>query len=136
MGYTHYLGHHTRFTDEQWDKLTTFTRAAIKATDIPIGDANGEGGKPEISDECIHFNGIGDDAYEDFYLSREPDNGCFCKTERKSYDVVVVAVLLYANEIARDSIATTSDGEIFGYGPDKWDERSSAMDLMNKVLNQ
>ena len=137
MGYTHYMGHHTAFTDTQWLKLCEFTKAAILATDIPIGDAMGEGGEPEISDECIHFNGVGEDSYEDFYLSHRKPHSSFCKTERKPYDAVVVAVLLYANEIARDHIASTSDGDIFSIDDDdQWDERTTANTIKGETLKE
>lgn len=52
--------------------------------------------KPFVDDTFIHFNGKGEDAYEDFFISlrdTESTNG-FCKTARKKYDAAVKAVLM------------------------------------------
>jgi hypothetical protein len=133
MGYTHYINHYHPFSSEQWADVQRFITAAIAATDVPICSGSGAG-PPEITDECIHFNGCGDDSYEDFYLDREATSPhAFCKTERKPYDVVVVALLIYINETT-DCLDSGSDGGIFNTeGPDQWDEFTSARGLIAKV---
>ena len=132
MGYTHYINHIKPFSDEQWSDIQRFTTALIlaaKQSGIVICDGSGEG-EPTINDECIHFNGQGPDSYEDFYLDRTATAPhAFCKTERKPYDAVVVALLIYLNDTT-DCLMSGSDGEIFGSGPDQWDERTTAQKII------
>lgn len=132
MGYTHYINHIKPFSDEQWSDIQRFTTALIlaaKQSGIAICDGMGEG-EPTINNRCIHFNGQGPDSYEDFYLDRTATAPhAFCKTERKPYDAVVVALLIYLNETT-DCMQSDSDGEIFGTGDDQWDERTTARELI------
>lgn len=53
-------------------------------------------------DEGIFFNGVADDAHEDFLLSEEAPGG-FVKTLQKPYDVAVACVLLRAYLLAPES---------------------------------
>lgn len=94
MGYTHFWTV-TGFTDQQWGEFqaharTVFRRAARRG--IRIRGWNGAG-KPEFSADRVAFNGAGDDAHETCSIKREDYDRDFCKTERKPYDAVVVALL-------------------------------------------
>jgi hypothetical protein len=109
MGYTHYWDEH-EFNDEQWDVLKENTQKIVRlamregiklARDFDEIDA-----PPEITDESILLNGVGNEGHETFHLSKKGD-WTFCKTAEKPYDRVVVAVLLLAQSMG---LRVTSDG--------------------------
>ena len=111
MGYTHY------FRDlELNDGLVEDARRIVAATDIKICDGHGEG-SPRITQDMIWLNGdaSANDESETFVLYRdhEPEFN-FCKTGRKPYDEVVVAILIaaMANE-APGYESINSDGSVF-----------------------
>jgi hypothetical protein len=67
MGYTHYWTQKRNFTVAQWQDICGDIRAILDYSQnlagIPLADGMGEGGtKPEISDDLISFNGLGDDS--------------------------------------------------------------------------
>lgn len=85
-----------------------------------------EGGKswdgyPLIDDDCIMFNGVGEQGHETFVLYRLPpakqpwmltgNPFAFVKTARKPYDLAVCLMLLAAFMIAPDVLLISSDGE-------------------------
>lgn len=108
MGHTNYFNH-KGFTDEQWNKLVTFTKKLISDTKIPIvGAAGDEGTFPVINGRYISFNGEGDDSCETFYLSRGQQDSEFCKTRQRPYDAIVVAIMRSAAEI-NPSFTPSSD---------------------------
>jgi len=97
MGYTHYWRPVKASTDV-WDILKEEITLLVSHKDID----------PEsvvIQDDLIVFNGH--EAYEDFYYKNESGFG-FCKTARKPYNFVVVAVLAVLAEHTISAI--TSDG--------------------------
>lgn len=115
MGYTHYWDHRG-FTDEQWQKLVTFTQNLISETEITIVNGHGDlGSSPEINDRRICLNGEGDDSYETFALTKAEQDFEFCKTQRRPYDEIVVAIMRKAMEI-NPNFNPRSDGgiEVFG----------------------
>lgn len=81
---------------------------------------------PEFATDRIHFNGVGDDGHETFYLSSVYDaypgqkpwgDGRwfeFCKTAFKPYDALVCACLIAFRVRFGDTVQVTSDGD--------WDE--------------
>jgi hypothetical protein len=109
MGYTHYWQQHRAFTGEEWRALCDFTRCAISWHDYPVcgGDGNGE---PEICSEYIALNGsdAAGEAHETLYIEREGSTWEFCKTARKNYDPIVVAVLIWIHRNT-DAFYVTSD---------------------------
>jgi len=112
MGYTHYWGN-TKFTTEQWEALTRDAALIFKKCTIPIAaEMDKPKHPPHIGLECIVFNGIGDDGHETFMLHKDPDPNdfIFCKTARKDYDAVVVAILLLAT-VHNPDFNWTSDGD-------------------------
>lgn len=115
MGYTHYWDHNG-FTDEQWQKLVTFTQNLISETEITIVNGHGDlGSSPEINDRRIFLNGEGDDSCETFALTKAEQDFEFCKTQRRPYDEIVVAIMRKAMEI-NPNFNPRSDGgiEVFG----------------------
>ena len=115
MGYTHYWEFTRPFTADEWSRLRQAAEAIVTKGNIPITIPYEEVHWSDLfSDNLIRFNGSGDDAHEDFYFV----NGggwTFCKTNRKPYDALVVAVLSIAKMIAPDAIIVTSDGS-----PQEW----------------
>ena len=59
----------------------------------------------------IRFNGVGEDGHETFYLSPDESGWGFCKTARKPYDIVVVAILSMLDEYLGDKFEWRSDGD-------------------------
>ena len=108
MGYTNYWHQHNDFTDEQWK--------SIKEEYDYIKEVCGNIIKDETTDldENTHiiFNGIGEDAHETFFLSKDarPFNFkkdyegqdtsfYFCKTAMKPYDIAVWYMLTQIQRI-------------------------------------
>jgi hypothetical protein len=73
--------------------------------------------KPPVFDRYeICFNGPGDptqggDGYETFSLSQENDDGWFCKTNHKPYDLAVCCCLIVFAEHFKNKFVVTSDGD-------------------------
>ena len=72
-------------------------------------------------DDCLMFNGVGDDAWEDFLLQRDPSPTmfCFCKTRHNQYDRAVLACLVAAYH-AGALYVTGTDGSA-----DEWEEATA-----------
>ena len=97
MGYTHYWTQTKDFTREEWVQIREDMEALLKDVEhvqgIPLANGMGEPGtSPEISDDKIWFNGVGDDSHETFCLNRKPPpkephhsrrGWDFCKTYRR-----------------------------------------------------
>lgn len=112
MGYTHYFKT-KKVSQEKFkelvqtakklhDNLPKFSTSAggYYTTDpLSIRDGLGEG-KPEFSNNMIDFNGNAslDLDHETFRIENKNENS-FCKTARKPYDLLVVAVLIAASQI-------------------------------------
>lgn len=118
MGYTHYWKITERL-DKDWDKWTSFLPDAMQIMshasqklDIALADAFGETkGDNMISLSGVSMNGYGEESYESFVLTNEVTKFDFCKTARKPYDPVVVAILILATEYFGNDIEVTSDGD-------------------------
>lgn len=133
MGYTHYW-RSTAFipTDEQIAKAMQDLRIIVDAcaqgvppVPVPVSPQqrpflaswDGEPGtKPEIDVRAVSFNGVGAEAHETFLVRFQADNtldnNCInCKTERKPYDIVVVACLCALADRLGPAIKITSDGD-------------------------
>jgi len=109
MGYTHYWNKHT-FSHEVWAKIKADIQQLIEASTIPLArEYDDAASKPEILDNYIRFNGVGDDGHETFVLEQEIGGFEFCKTARKQYDELAVACLIIAHH--HDNAFTwSSDG--------------------------
>ncbi len=125
MGYTHYWGFSVFVAEKSYKKACAECRKIIKASPVELGGADGTG-KPKLTNGFM-FNGVGDNSHETFGVTKIPE-GELCKTERKPYDVVVVACLCAMQECLGKSIDVTSDGD-----PHEWEEGKA---LAEKVLKR
>lgn len=118
MGYTHYWKQTRAFTALEWKELRRAIEQVLNNSPCELGDGAGEG-TPEITDGEIVFNGKDDDRFETMCISQQPPDGGgdFCKTGRRNYDTVVIAVLVLAENIAPDMFKARSDGE-----PEEWQD--------------
>ena len=112
MGYTHYFEANRDFTEVEWNSLMAAAKSIIAETKVPLAWERDEPDQPpEVSDKRIRFNGVDDNGYETFLLTKDAHGFDFCKTARKPYDVVVTAVLSAANAIAPGALDIRSDGD-------------------------
>ena len=106
MGYTHYYRIPVKMEEAKFSEFVADAEKIIKQAEkngIKLADGFGEEkGKYILTDDLVSFNGLGSDSHETCYIERaekDPridENGLvfkFCKTARKPYDDVVVAVL-------------------------------------------
>jgi hypothetical protein len=131
MGYTHYWRQYDGFNSDKWDALvqhSLYLQAAVYPS-VKLADV-------EMSEFQISFNGVSPQNHETFTLDRamQPPNlrlpekdhfFNFCKTAQKPYDLMVMCVLLVANELEPDVITYATDGAESDWQP--------AIDLVNKV---
>lgn len=114
MGYTHYWRRSDDFADETWLRIRSIAIDLMTTCEPEIAGWNGTE-LPLIDDEVISFNGLDDQASENFELSCGASYSAqtlhTCKTERKPYDVVVTALLIAAQNLQPMAILVTSDGE-------------------------
>lgn len=121
MGYTNYWENHREFTADEWNALCSITKSIIKQAKlqgIDIVREYDDHRPPQIDRDTgiplahgfyIRFNGKDDDGHETFCLSRGKTSFDCCKTARKPYDAVCVAILLTAQQI-NDKFSFRSDG--------------------------
>jgi len=135
MGYTHYWRQYDGFNSDKWDALvqhSLYLQAAVYPS-AKLADV-------EMSDFQISFNGVAPQNHETFTLDRamQPPNLTdrlpekdhffnFCKTAQKPYDLMVMCVLLVANDLEPDVITYATDGAESDWQP--------AIDLVNKVCD-
>lgn len=119
MGYTHYWRVKPNADEVAYQSALADIRRLIENSSVRLGDGMGES-SPEVG-EGISFNGWredGDDC-ETFSLPHslsDLGNFDFCKTDRRPYDVVVVAALAVLKERLGECVEVTSDG-----GADDWE---------------
>lgn len=107
--------HHTKdISFEDWSKITNTVKRMVQLeteSGITICDGSGEAGTcPEINDAYISLNGCGDYSHDSFYLQRtEHSDFGFCKTARKPYGALVVAILTIVEDLGYTTF--NSDGE-------------------------
>lgn len=124
MGYSHYYYQIQSFTQKQWEKVCWDAFKVVEhceKNDIHLAFECDVPKPPEISNDKIRFNGVGNEGHETFMIQRvKPKNhfNCgndyyfnFCKTARKPYDLAVGLMLLVANKHASDVIRISSDGD-------------------------
>lgn len=142
MGYTHYWYQRRELTASEW--ADTCEAFHTMLSQLPT-HSNSAGGyysdKPlaladiRVTNDYIAFNGVGELSCETMVLYRNyeifkeewetpsemyPDETTwfqFCKTKRKPYDLLVVALLLAVTEIAPGWAYLRSDGDMQG---DEW----------------
>ena len=117
MGYSHYLENKQDCPPQEWQKITdAFKRlqaaAIINNDPLLIQEESDSASAPGVDETGIWFNGIEDAGHETFHLTRVGSYRFnFCKTARKPYDRVVVAVLCLANFFAPEVWNIDSDGD-------------------------
>jgi len=131
MGYTHYWTFGAFIEEKGYKTALAECRKIIRSSPVPVASWDGKG-KP-ILRNGFNFNGVGDDQHENFSMSVEPERGPdawpFCKTERKPYDVVVVACLcILEDRLGRKAFNAESGGDLH-----EWEEGKA---LAEKVLNR
>ena len=108
MGYTHYWKLGRDLTDDEVRRIAEFVPVLAghaAAAGVPTHwEVNGH------DDYFFSLNGIGDDGHETFGLSKKATDFAFCKTARKPYDSVVVALLCWAHQCC-PAFTWTSDGD-------------------------
>lgn len=131
MGYTHYWTQKADIPADVWAEIKDAAhRITLHASKSRITLVDGMGDdpntKPEITDELIAFNGLGDDSHESFWVeAKQADNSAwggeagwvFCKTAQKPYDIVVTALLCYLESVHPDYFVVTSDGDLSDWQP-------------------
>jgi hypothetical protein len=118
MGYTHYWKIPKTVPNGDWHDIVRDVAKIIEATNIPLAlEYDEPEKKPEISPWCIQFNGVGDDGHETFLIKPDLEEFSFCKTARKPYDTVVVAVLAYLGSVWPQYFDISSDGD-----PADWED--------------
>lgn len=135
MGYTHYWRKTPNLNSEKFTEFSNKAKILIENEPVQFEyDSNKE---PEITNELVRFNGIGENGHETFYFEKDVEkdqyynekNGkcfSFCKTARKPYDQTVVACLILAKKIFGKDINVSSDGTI-----EEWED---GLKLLNEKL--
>jgi hypothetical protein len=113
MGYTHYFPQVNKCEDRDWRSIRLGMLEVLNSKGIPplAGGLAEEDSVPDITDDRIWFNGVGKDSHETMAVYRDKLGSNFCKTSRKPYDVVVVALLCIMNHVAPYSWDIGSDGD-------------------------
>ncbi len=125
MGYTHYMYQTRDLTEDEWRAFTKGFERLLTLDGVPPLSRIDEDFEvpPEITNELICFNGVGDDSHETCVVYRTKTDGItgepsdreevfsFTKTARKPYDVVVTAVYAYLESSFPDAFHISTDGE-------------------------
>lgn len=123
MGYTHYINQKPELPLDKFKLFANECMTIAKLSKVPIQLDLDDNNPPQMTQKIVRFNGIGKDGHETFWLERiflpfqwdKLENGfyfSFCKTNRKPYDIVVVACLYSAKWHFKDSIQLESDGNL------------------------
>lgn len=117
MGYTHYMNQKKEIPQEKWNEevipaVKAIIETATEKWNISIvGPISEQDTFPEFNNDRIMFNGIGEDGHETMEVLRQPREFFFCKTARKPYDAVCVAVNVWMETCFKSYFSWSSDGE-------------------------
>ncbi len=119
MGYTNYYYRKPTLDATKFASFSEDVAKIIKAAPCKIAGGLGKG-KPTVNATSVWFNGKGEDSHETFDISqtetgRVNEDGlvfAFCKTARKPYDIVVVAVLTALKYHFGNEVKVSSDGDL------------------------
>lgn len=118
MGFSHYMATKKEITPQKWnDEVIPGIRLIIEAARRPpfaheiVGSHGEPDTHPYFGEDCIRFNGLGEDGYETMEIKRTVDDFYFCKTSRNPYDAVCVAVLIFMETCFRTQFSWRSDGD-------------------------
>ena len=113
MGYSHSYTLQ-KHADPRFAEITRDVNDIITASEIPMGDANGNpGSQPQLGPELIRLNGIQPQHCETF-LYPAPAGWEYCKTGYQPYDVIVCATLMAMKHHLQENVAISSDGNLDG----------------------
>ena len=146
MGYTHYYKIPSKMDKVRFEVLTTDVKIILEsAKDLGIELANGhgeEGTEPTVTNDLIIFNGVEDDSHETLYIAREDEeakeNGLvfnFCKTARKPYDTIVVAVLVAVKKHFPES-EISSDGDMEEFTNGSMPDQKGGLTLCKELFGE
>lgn len=138
MGYTHYWNRRQNLDKQTFGILIHLAHDVITAA-----EEKGLALNADLNDAHITLNGSGEESHETFHFPRvmtlhdwqRPNENDlyfdFCKTARKPYDVVVVALLILIvslwNDKYRNHVTVHSDGMV-----SDWQE---GYDLLMEAMN-
>jgi len=122
MGYTHYWYQSRDLTDDEWQTICQKSQELFESNKTLVANGMGDKGiSPEINDDEISFNGIGDDSHETCFVTKNKtfndwedkkgESFSFCKTAHKPYDKVVVQFLKMIRDVTGNAFRLSSDGE-------------------------
>jgi len=121
MGYTHYFEQIEELPKEKWNSFIKEVKTTLDNGQTIIKFDYNSNKPPQIDEEEVRFNGVGDNGHETFYLSRvqfprynRTDKSKyfnFCKTARKPYDKYVVKILILMEKYFGDDVEISSDGD-------------------------
>lgn len=133
MGYSHFWERPKELDQKLFISFSNDVRKIFevsKENRITLADGHGKTTKLVADDELVCFNGLGSNSHETFFMPRvfEPliwmkpsEAGLyfqFCKTNRKPYDLTVMAVLIAFKNHFKETIVT-SDGDNDAWTPAK-----------------
>ena len=129
MGYVHYYPRKRDIGVRTWTKISKDVDELLEASPVELtGPAGERGTDPVVGPERIAFNGVEENAHEDFTLWRTecPNDGGFCKTDRHPYDFMVKATLIVVYNRVPTSRHVYSDGHDF-----EWEDAEA---WVNEIL--
>lgn len=97
---------------------------------IPLADWDGKKDtQPVVTPELIAFNGVGEDSHESFVVEPKSTPFEFCKTNRKSYNLIVgVCLFILSERLGEEHFNFSSDGR---WGEeDGWDEAAAVYEAV------
>jgi hypothetical protein len=117
MGYTHYWDFFNKNYDEKsWKKGIQLCKKIVKSAPKGLlGDWDGEGGTPTITEDSVRFNGVGEHSHETCAITKEENGSGFCKTNVKPYDAYVTACLIAMKFSLGEGARVRSDGRLDGF---------------------
>lgn len=127
MGYSNYWQRINSGSQSDYKRALIDCRKIISNNVEILADVLGQGSP--VFDDQISINGIDQESHETFFLPAhfaDISDFEFCKTARKSYDIIVVALLAVLKYHMGESICVTSDG-----GRNDWNK---GVALASKVL--
>lgn len=118
MGYTHYFQTKRDISVKHWNNIVLPGVRQILETaqgsdfKIPlVGSAGEPGTEPALEEELILFNGLDRDSHETMEIRRCELDFYFCKTARKPYDSVCVALAIFMQTCFTQEFSWHSDGD-------------------------
>ena len=109
MGYTHYFQQKKEISDDAWSNICKDTKVIISGLKKSKIKLTSNHPSKVMVDEVagyINFNGVGDEEYETFAISKGFDSQFnFCKTAQNPYDLAVTATLMIVEHHAPNHFA-------------------------------